>query len=64
MSHWLMGVLAALGGLTGLFMAAHGRDLGIQLFGYVLMAFGVLFCGWMIKTAFDEAEDKWEPRER
>ncbi len=64
MSHWFMGTLAALGGLIGLFMAAHGRDLGIQVFGYALMAFGVLFCGWMIKTAFDEAEHKWEPRER
>ena len=64
MSHWFMGILAMLGGLTGLFMASGARDIGIQVFGYALRAFGVRFCGWMIKTAFDEAEDKWEPRER
>lgn len=57
MSHWIMGIFAALLGLVGLFMAAAARDFGIQGFGLALTLFGVLFCWWMIKTAFDEAEE-------
>jgi uncharacterized membrane protein len=56
MSHWIMGALAVLFGLVGLFMAAGARDFGILAFGLTLALFGVLFCWWMIKTAFDEAE--------
>ena len=56
MSHWIMGILAGLGGLIGLFMASAAHDIGIYIFGMALMAFAVLFCWFMIKTAFDEAE--------
>jgi hypothetical protein len=56
MSHWIMGIMSALFGLVGLFMAAGAHDLGIYLFGLVLAAGSVLFCWWMIKTAYDEAE--------
>ncbi len=56
MSHWIMGILAVLFGLVGLFMASAARDVGILAFGFALALFGVLFCWWMIKTAFDEAE--------
>jgi hypothetical protein len=56
MSHWIMGILAILFGLVGLFMASAARDFGILAFGLALALFGVLFCWWMIKTAFDEAE--------
>ncbi len=56
MSNWIMGILSGLAGLIGLFMAAGARDLGIYVFGMALMAFAVLFCWFMIKTAFDEAE--------
>ena len=56
MSHWIMGILAALLGLVGLFMAGAARDFGILAFGLALALFGVLFCWWMIKTAYDEAE--------
>lgn len=56
MSHWIMGIMAALFGLLGLFMAAAARDTGIYIFGLGLFAAGVLFAWWMIKTAYDEAE--------
>jgi hypothetical protein len=56
MSHWIMGIVAALFGLLGLFMASAARDTGIFIFGIGLFAAGVLFAWWMIKTAYDEAE--------
>ena len=56
MSNWIMGTLAGLGSLVGLFMASAARDTGIYVFGFALMAFGVLFCWFMIKTAYDDAE--------
>ena len=56
MSHWIMGIFAVLIGLVGLFMAGAARDGGILAFGLGLSLFGVLFCWWMIKSAYDEAE--------
>jgi hypothetical protein len=56
MSQWIMGILAALFGLVGLFMAGSARDFGILGFGLALALFGALFCWWMIKIAYDEAE--------
>ena len=56
MSHWIMGIMSALFGLVGLFMASGAHDLGIYVFGLVLAGGSVLFCWWMIKTAYDEAE--------
>lgn len=56
MSHWIMGIMAALFGFVGLFMAAGARDAGILGFGLALSLFAVLFCWWMIKIAYDEAE--------
>ena len=56
MSHWIMGILAGLLALVGLFMASGARDVGILIFGLGLFLVGVLFAWWMIKTAYDEAE--------
>ncbi len=56
MSHWIMGIVAALFGFVGLFMASGARDAGILGFGLALSLFAVLFCWWMIKIAYDEAE--------
>ena len=56
MLHFLFAAFGVFVGLIGLFMAARAHDTGIELFGFALMAFGVLFCWWMMKTAFDEAE--------
>jgi hypothetical protein len=58
MSHWIMGILAGLFGLVGLLMAGNARDLGILSFGLALALFAVLFCWWMIKIAWDEAEER------
>ena len=58
MSHWIMGTFTALLGLAGLFMAGAARDVGILAFGLALAAYATLFCWWMIKTAFDEAEEE------
>jgi hypothetical protein len=57
MAHWFMGVLGAIAALVGLFMAAGARDFGISFFGFALMAWGVLFAWWMIKTAYAEASE-------
>ena len=56
MSNWIMGIFSGLLGLAGLFMASAARDTGIFAFGMALVLFAVLFCWWMIKTAYDEAE--------
>jgi hypothetical protein len=57
MSHWIMGIFAAVLGLVGLLMAGASRDFGILAFGLALSLFAVLFCWWMIKSAYDEAEE-------
>jgi hypothetical protein len=58
MSHWIMGILAAVLGLVGLLMAGAAHDFGILAFGLALALFAVVFCWWMIKTAYDEAEEE------
>ena len=58
MSHWIMGIFAALLGVVGLLMAGAAHDFGILAFGLALSLFAVLFCWWMIKTAYDEAEEE------
>jgi hypothetical protein len=56
MSHWIMGIFTGLLGLAGLLMAGAARDFGILAFGLALALYAVLFCWWMIKTAYDEGE--------
>jgi hypothetical protein len=46
---------AALIALVGLFAAAASHDY-LQVFGFMLMAFGVLFALSCVKRHFDEAE--------
>ncbi len=46
------GVLA----LVGLFLAAAARDIGISIFGWGLVLFGVLNAFNAIKVHFDEQE--------
>ncbi|MBR0673475.1 hypothetical protein [Neoroseomonas soli] len=48
----LYGVVA----LLGLFMAAGARDVGISIFGWGMLLFGVLNIFNAIKVHFDEAE--------
>jgi hypothetical protein len=55
-----MGILSGIAALIGLFMAAGAHDTGIFIFGLALMLWGVLFCWWMIKTAYDEKEQGLE----
>lgn len=42
--------------MVGLFLAAAARDLGITIFGWGLLAFGVLNAFNAIKVHFDEKE--------
>jgi hypothetical protein len=51
-----MGIFTGLLGLAGLLMAGAARDFGILAFGLALAFFAILFCGWMIKIAYDEIE--------
>jgi hypothetical protein len=62
MSHWIMGIFTGLLGLGGLLMAGAARDFGILAFGLALALYSVLFCWWMIKTAYDEIERDAGPR--
>lgn len=55
MSYWIMGIMAALMGLIGLFMAGAAKDAGIPPRPRPLALRGP-FCWFMIKTSFDEAE--------
>lgn len=49
-------VLYAVIAMVGLFLAAAARDLGITIFGWGLVAFGVLNAFNAIKVHFDEKE--------
>jgi hypothetical protein len=51
-----MGIFTGLLGLAGLLAAGAARDFGILMFGLALAVYAVLFCWWMIKTAYDESE--------
>jgi heme O synthase-like polyprenyltransferase len=53
---WLFGLLAALAALLGLLIAGTASDLGMSLFGWGLLVYGVLYTYWTIKRAFDKAE--------
>ncbi len=55
MSQWIVGIVAGLFGLLGLFLASHAVDDGMSVFGFALFAFGVLMVFWLIKKAFDTA---------
>ena len=46
----VMAVLAIL----GLFIASRAVDAGMQLFGFVLVAFGVFKVFWLINRHFDQ----------
>ncbi len=61
MSHWIMGIFTGLLGMAGLMMAGAARDFGILAFGLALALYAVLFCWWMIKTAYDEIEQERRP---
>lgn len=58
MSHWIMGILSAIFGVVGLFMAAKAHDFGIAFFGLALAVWAALFCWWMIKIGYDEIEQR------
>ncbi len=51
-----LGMDRAQGLFTRMGYASGARDAGILGFGLALALFAVLFCWWMIKTAYDEAE--------
>jgi hypothetical protein len=53
---WIVGVAVAALGLLGLSMAAHGTDIGVELFGSLLSIFAVLFVFWLIKRSYDAHE--------
>lgn len=48
-----MAILAIL----GLFIASRAVDAGMQVFGFVLVAFGVLKTFWLIDRHFDRRAD-------
>lgn len=56
MSYWIVGAVSGLFGLLGLFLASRAVDDGMYVFGFALLAFGILMVFSMMKQAFDMAE--------
>lgn len=52
----IVGVAMGIAGLVGLFLAARGVDVGMQVFGLLLAAFAVFLDFWLIKCHFDRIE--------
>lgn len=52
----VVAALATLGAVIGLFLWARSVDLGMAVFGFGLLAFGVAFDFWLLKRHFDAAE--------
>jgi hypothetical protein len=52
----IFGVLVGIAAIGGLLLASRGVDLGMEIFGLLLFAFGVFLDFWFIKRYFDEAD--------
>ncbi len=52
----LVMALTALIGFFGLFIASRAVDTGMDIFGLVLFAFGILMNFWLLKRHFDKEE--------
>ncbi len=51
----IIATIMTLMAVAGLFLWAKSLDLGMSVFGFSLMVFGVLFDFWLIKHHFDRA---------
>jgi hypothetical protein len=56
MSTWIFGIFGALCALIGAVLAAGAVDIGMTVFGFGLVGFGVWLIFWLIKDHFDERE--------
>lgn len=56
--NWIIGGVAGILGVLGLFLASGAADRGMYLFGLLLFVFAVLFIFSRIKEAFDVAETR------
>lgn len=52
----VVAVLATLAAVVGLFVWARSADLGMAVFGFSLMVFGLAFDFWLVKRHFDALE--------
>jgi|GEM_PF-939133 len=52
----IVGVLMAIFGLVGLFLAANARDLEMSIFGFSLVALACLFIFGLIRRHYDRIE--------
>jgi hypothetical protein len=55
MSTWFIGIAS---GLFGILLASRGLDIGIEIFGCGLFAFGILMVFLLMKKEYDAAEAK------
>jgi hypothetical protein len=53
-----LAVLSTLLAILGLFLWARSVDLGMSVFGFGLLVFGVAFDFWLLKRHFDIAETR------
>ena len=50
---WLTGIMMAVFGFVGLFMAAGARDIEIHVFGWSLAAFSLVFIAGLVRKHYD-----------
>lgn len=54
-------VLGAILAIIGLAAISAAEEFGLELFGYALFAFGVLFALFLVKRHFDHADGSARP---
>jgi hypothetical protein len=52
-SDWFTGIMIAVFGLVGLLMASGARDIEIDIFGWSLAAFSLVFVAGLVRKHFD-----------
>jgi len=56
MSTWLFSIFGVLCAFLGAVLAAGAIDIGMSVFGFGLVVFGVWLIFWLLKDHFDEGE--------
>jgi hypothetical protein len=61
---WVIAVLATVMAVLGLFLWARSVDLGMAIFGFGLLVFGLGFDFWLMKRHFDLADARARGRDQ
>jgi hypothetical protein len=55
-STWVIATLTTVMAILGLFLWARAIDIGMNIFGFGLLVFGLAFDFWFLKRHFDAAD--------